>query len=83
MGDKELRRFVRITLGLLSELECELLVARSLQLLSSDVVSESISRIGRIHGMLQRLHWSLGERRGSRSRVDGLESGDDALDPRL
>ena len=59
MGDAELRRFIRISLGSLSELECELLIAGNLQLINSDVSQDLSSKIGSIRGMLQRLHRNL------------------------
>jgi four helix bundle protein len=59
MGDAELRRFVRISLGSLSELECELLLAGNLQLATQDISHELLLTIGSIRGMLQRLHRTL------------------------
>ena len=59
MGDTELRRFVRISLGSLSELECELLLAEKLQLATQQVSRELLPTIGSIRGMLQRLHRTL------------------------
>jgi four helix bundle protein len=59
MGDAELRRFVRISLGSLSELECEVLLAENLQFATQQVFRESLLTIGSIRGMLQRLHGRL------------------------
>jgi four helix bundle protein len=59
MGDAELRRFVRISLGSLSELECELLIATNLQFVNSDVSHQLTLKIGSMRGMLQRLHRAL------------------------
>jgi four helix bundle protein len=59
MGDVELRRFVRISLGSLSELECELLLAIDLQLLKSELPSSIVAEIHSIRGMLQNLHRAL------------------------
>ena len=59
MGDVELRRFVRISLGSLSELECELLLAIELQFLKSELPSSVVAEIHSIRGMLQSLHRAL------------------------
>ena len=59
MGDVELRRFVRISLGSLSELECELLLATDLQFLKSEISSQLIAEVRSIRGMLQNLHRAL------------------------
>jgi four helix bundle protein len=59
MGDIELRRFVRISLGSLSELECELLVAKDLQFLESQTAADIVAEIHSIRGMLQSLHRAL------------------------
>jgi four helix bundle protein len=59
MGDIELRRFVRISLGSLSELECELLLANDLQFVTDDRVATVLAEIHSIRGMLQSLHRSL------------------------
>ena len=70
MGDIELRRFVRISLGSLSELECELLIASNLQFVTREKGRELISNIGLLRGMLQRLHHSLApESKADRSRA--------------
>src|SRR3954465_44845 len=53
MGDAELRRFVRISLGSLAELECELLLATDLQLAKQEASRELLVAIGCIRGMLQ------------------------------
>ena len=44
MGDVELRRFVRISLGSLAELECELLVANNLQYVNTQSVDDILVR---------------------------------------
>lgn len=59
MGDAELRPFVRISLGSLSELECELLLAENLQFVTQQISREFLLSIGSIRGMLQRLHRTL------------------------
>jgi four helix bundle protein len=59
MGDVELRRFVRISLGSLAELECELLLAEELQFLESKASIPLVAEIGEIRGMLQGLHDAL------------------------
>jgi four helix bundle protein len=59
MGDNEMRRFVRLSLGSLSELECELLLAGKLQLVDGDVSRDLLLSIGSLRGMLQRLHRTL------------------------
>src|SRR3954462_581011 len=56
MGDAELRRFVRISLGSLAELECELLVATDLQYFAPETSSTLLAEIHSIRGMLQSLH---------------------------
>lgn len=55
-GDVELRRFVRISLGSLSELECELLLADDLHYLETDACQRISTEIRLIRRMLQRLH---------------------------
>ena len=59
MGDVELRRFVRISLGSLSELECQLLLAINLQFLKSQSAGEIVAEVHSIRGMLQNLHRAL------------------------
>ena len=59
MGDAELRRFVRISMGSLAELECELLIAKNLKFVNPDVSHDLSLKIGSIRGMLQRLHRTL------------------------
>ena len=59
MGDTELRRFVRISLGSLGELECELLLAKNLQFLNPQIVDATVGEIHRVRGMLQSLHLKL------------------------
>jgi four helix bundle protein len=59
MGDAELRRFIRISMGSLAELECELLIAKNLRFVNPDVSHELSLKIGSIRGMLQRLHRTL------------------------
>lgn len=60
MGDTELRRSSRISLGSLSELECEPLLAGSLQFLSLEASRPVLADIHSIRGMLQKLHRKLG-----------------------
>ncbi len=55
-GDIELRRFVRISLGSLAELECELLLAADLHYLNEQVCQAVGTEIRLIRRMLQRLH---------------------------
>ena len=62
MGDVELRRFVRISLGSLSELECELLLATDLDFLKSEASCQLIAEVRSIRGMLQNLHRALPSR---------------------
>ena len=69
MGDIELRRFVRISLGSLSELECELLLANDLQFLESQVASGMLAEIHSIRGMLGNLHRALTSKPTSRARL--------------
>ena len=59
MGDVELRRFVRISLGSLSELECELLLATDLDFLKAEASCQLIEEVRPIRGMLQNLHRAL------------------------
>src|SRR3954454_12154370 len=75
-GDAELRRFVRISLGSLAELECELLLATDLQLAGQEASRELLVAIGCIRGMLQALH-----RRLPSSSVNPLTR-EPSLDPR-
>jgi four helix bundle protein len=63
MGDVELRRFVRISLGSLSELECGLLLAERLDFVKAEGCRELTTEIGSIRGMLQKLHRTLPTRR--------------------
>lgn len=58
-GDVELRRFVRISLGSLSELECELLLAADLHHLEAHACQRIGTEIRMIRRMLQRLHEAL------------------------
>jgi four helix bundle protein len=59
MGDVELRRFVRISLGSLSELESDLLLATELEFLKSEGSHLLIVEVRSIRGMLQNLHRAL------------------------
>jgi len=59
MADVELRRFVRISLGSLAELECQLLLAVNLQFVKSQSACEIVAEIHSIRGMLQQLHRAL------------------------
>jgi four helix bundle protein len=63
MGDVELRRFLRISLGSLAELECELVLAEDLKLLQSEGIRPVVAEIGEIRGMLQGLHDALPDSR--------------------
>lgn len=58
-GDPELRRFIRISLGSLAELECELLLAEQLNFLNSEETARIVSGVHLIRRMLQRLHSAL------------------------
>jgi hypothetical protein len=46
-------------LGSLAELECELLLAGKLEIVSAEACHELIAEIGSIQGMLQKLHCAL------------------------
>jgi four helix bundle protein len=59
MGDVELRRFVRISLGSLAELECNLLLAHDLQFVEEKIANELAAQIHLIRGMLHGLHRAL------------------------
>jgi len=59
MGDVELKRFVRISLGSLAELECQLLAAKDLEFLETTDASSIIAEVHSIRGMLQSLHRAL------------------------
>ena len=59
MGDVELRRFIRISLGSLAELECELLLAHDLQFVDRQIANELVATIHSIRGMLHGLHRAL------------------------
>lgn len=58
-GDVWLRRFVRISLGSLSELECEIFLANDLQFLGSQSAVSVVSEIQSIRGMLHSLRRAL------------------------
>ena len=64
MGDVELRRFVRIGLGSLAELECELLLASDLKFVEPNACTEIAGEICEIRRMLQSLHDALPNKRG-------------------
>ena len=68
-GDVELRRFVRISLGSLSELECELLLSAELNYLEAKVCQRVSTEIRLIRRMLQRLHEALPAVRSKRSTL--------------
>jgi|SRR6187549_366538 four helix bundle protein len=59
MGDTELRRFVRISLGSLSELESEILLAARLEMIGQEVSHQLLFSIGSLRGMLHKLHQIL------------------------
>lgn len=67
-GDVELRRFIRISLGSLSELECELLLAAELSYLEAPGCQQIGTEIRLIRRMLQRLHQALPAQR-SKPRI--------------
>jgi four helix bundle protein len=58
-GDVELRRFVRISLGSLSELECEVLLSANLKFLDHESCCSICREIRLLRRMLQRLHGAL------------------------
>jgi four helix bundle protein len=58
-GDTELRRFVRISLGSLAELECELLLAADLRFVKPNTCYDLCTEVRLVRRMLQRLHQSL------------------------
>ncbi len=66
-GDRELRRFIRISLGSAAELEYYVLLARDLQYLAPASFDDLAQQLHGIRGMLVNLHRSL-------NRVEGLES---------
>jgi four helix bundle protein len=68
MGDTELRRFVRISLGSLAELECELLVAYNLRYVNRKIVDDILAEIHSVRAMLQSLHRKLSPNWSPRSR---------------
>lgn len=82
MGDVELRRFVRISLGSLSELECELLLAKDLQFVDAEICHQVDSEIHEIRSMLHGLHRALpvDRSRDSESVINARRS---TLDSRL
>jgi four helix bundle protein len=59
-GDGELRRFLRISLGSLAELECQTLLALDLGMLAPPTAGNALlSEICQIRGMLEALHRRL------------------------
>jgi four helix bundle protein len=58
-SDRELRRFIRISLGSLAELECQALLARELAMLDDAPAEELLTRMHRVGAMLERLHTRL------------------------
>jgi four helix bundle protein len=58
-GDVELRRFLRISLGSLAELECEVLLSANLKFVEPESCRGICSEIRLVRRMLQRLHQSL------------------------
>jgi four helix bundle protein len=62
-GDVELRRFVRISLGSLSELECEILLAADLHFVEPKTCHSLCTEVRLIRRMLQRLHQALPSKR--------------------
>ena len=55
-SDRELRRFIRISLGSLAELECQALLARDLSMLNHTGAEDILMQIHRVAAMLERLH---------------------------
>jgi len=78
-ADTELRRFIRIGQGSLSELECQVLLARDLSLLDERAVSTLHEEIHGLRGMLERLHHALGPRRQRQTARPSTP--DQTLDP--
>ena len=58
-SDPELRRYIRISLGSLSELECQARIAHELGLFGKLGISRLLEEIQGIRGMLEQLHKSL------------------------
>lgn len=58
-GDVELRRFVRISLGSLAELECQVLLSANLKFVDPESCRLTCGEIRLVRLMLQRLHQSL------------------------
>jgi len=58
-GDVELRRFVRISLGSLAELECEVMLSSNLKFVDQESCCSICSEIRLLRRMLQRLHQAL------------------------
>ena len=58
-GDVELRRFVRISLGSLAELECEVLLSANLKFVDPQSCRRLCGEIRLLRRMLQRLHGAL------------------------
>lgn len=58
-SDPELRRYIRISLGSLSELECQVRIACELELFGKLEISPLLHEIQAIRGMLEQLHKSL------------------------
>jgi four helix bundle protein len=58
-GDVELRRFVRISLGSLAELECEILLSANLKFVDPESCRRICGEIRLVRRMLQALHQSL------------------------
>ncbi|HEY8105445.1 MAG TPA: four helix bundle protein [Gemmatimonadales bacterium] len=64
MGDGDFGRFIRYALGSATELECHLLLARDLSLLSAEGCDELERKIHEIQRMLASLARRLGRRKG-------------------
>ena len=77
-SDTELRRFIRISQGSLSELECQVLLARDLAFLDSNAAETLLDEVHGLRGMLGHLHGALGAR-GKRSTAR-LSTSDQTLD---
>ena len=69
-SDTELRRFIRISLGSLAELECQVLLAQELRLLESRDATDTVNEIREIRGMLDQLHSRLTSRSKPRPPTD-------------
>lgn len=60
-SDRELRRFIRISMGSLAELECQTLLARDLGMLAAEATDELLAEMHCVRGMLEHLHRRLAD----------------------